>query len=276
MNILILGANGALGSELTKLLSKHKPETFDHEDLDITNEAAVSAKIAELKPEVIINCAAYNDVDKAEDERSMAENINGYAVGFVAKAANSVGALMVHFSSNYVFDGQKNDGYREDDVPNPQSSYGKYKLMGEIELQKNTEKFYLVRTAWLYGADQQKTGKKSFPEKMLELARVDQSIDLIEDEFGNPTYVPDLALAVKQLVESGKPFGIYHLVNTGVASWYDWAKEVFTIKDIKAKLAPVSASSFERKAQRPKNGGLLNTKFPELRPWTEALKDYLK
>lgn len=274
--ILILGSNGALGSELAELYKSENPVKYDRAELDITDEEQVTVKISELKPELIINCAAYNEVDKADEERQLAESINGSAVGFIARAANSVGALTVHFSSNYVFDGRNTEGYNEDDLPNPQSTYAKSKLLGEMELQKNTDKFYLVRTAWLYGGKHKKAGKESFPEKMLKLAEQDESIYSIEDEFGNPTYVPDLALAVSQLIESKKAFGTYHLVNTGVATWYDWAKEIFSIKDIKAMLAPVPSSNFQRIAARPKYGALNNTKFPELRPWTEALKEYLQ
>ncbi|HEV8601715.1 MAG TPA: dTDP-4-dehydrorhamnose reductase [Patescibacteria group bacterium] len=275
MIILILGSDGTLGQELAKVYEGDQLYAWDRSDLDITNETQVAEKISQLKPDLVFNCAAYNDVDKAEEERQLAESVNGSAVGFLARSCASVGAILVHFSSNYVFEGARAEGYNEDDLPSPISTYGKSKLMGEIELQKNSEKFYLIRTAWLYGRSNTASGKKSFVEKMLELSDQEESIDAIEDEFGNPTLARDLAQATAALVAEKKPFGIYHLTNAGIASWFDWAKEIFTINDIKAKLAAVPASKFARRAQRPKYGTLNNTKYIELRPWTEALKEYL-
>ncbi|MBI4049739.1 MAG: dTDP-4-dehydrorhamnose reductase [Candidatus Doudnabacteria bacterium] len=278
MKVLILGSKGNLGPELAKVYKMAKPTLWDQAELDITDEAAVTEKINQLKPELVFNCAAYNAVDKAEGkDRMLSENVNGLAVGFIAQACNSVGAVLVQFSSNYVFDGNKSEGYNEDDLPNPISAYGKSKLMGEIELQKNCEKYYLVRTAWLYGG--KGIGKKSFVDLMLEKAEKKESIEVIADEFGNPTYVVDLAQAVGALVEQNKPFGIYHLTNSGQASWYDWAKEIFTIKGIDAKLSQISSAEadtkWKRPAKRPKYGILNNTKFIELRPWSEALREYL-
>ncbi|MBI2355839.1 MAG: dTDP-4-dehydrorhamnose reductase [Candidatus Doudnabacteria bacterium] len=274
MKALILGSKGSLGQEFLELYG-NSALGWDREQVDITDEAGITAKIAEAKPEMVINCAAYNDVDGAEENRSAAENINGYAVGFVAKACNGLGIPLVHFSTNYVFDGGKQEGYNEDDIPNPRSAYGKSKLLGEIELQKNTDKFYLIRTAWLYG----KPGmKKSFVEVMLTLGQKGQPIEAIEDEFASPTYTKDLAEAVAALVKIDKPFGIYHLTNAGFTSWYDWAKEIFAIKNIEVNVSAVEAQKFagKRKAARPKYGILNNTKFIELRPWAEALKEYLE
>lgn len=289
MKVLILGAKGNLGPELAKVYKQVKPTLWDKEELDITNEALVMEQISKLKPDLVFNCAAYNAVDKAEEDRLLAENINGLAVGFIAKVCSSLGAVLVHFSSNYVFDGNKSEGYNEDDIPNPISTYGKSKLMGEIELQKNSEKYYLIRTAWLYGGNPDASvgvptptsggRKKSFVDLMLEKVQKDESIDAIDDEFGNPTYVVDLAQAAGTLVEQKKPFGIYHLTNSGQASWHSWAQEIFTIKEVNAKLAQISSAEgdvkWKRAAKRPKYGILNNTKFIELRPWTEALKEYL-
>lgn len=276
--VLILGSKGNLGPELAKVYHKLKPTLWDREELDITNEAAVMQKISQLKPDLVFNCAAYNAVDKAEaEDRIIAENINGSAVGFVAKACSANGATMVHFSTNYVFDGNASEGYNEDALPNPLNVYGKSKLMGEIELQKNCENWYLVRTAWLYGG--KGSGKKSFVDLMLEKAEKNESIDAIDDEFGNPTFVVDLAQAVAALVEQKKPFGTYHLTNSGQASWFTWAQEVFAIEKTSAKLAQISSEAadtkWKRGAKRPKYGILNNIKFIELRPWTEALKEYL-
>jgi len=274
MKILILGAKGSLGQVFADLYKDQEVLAWDREELDITDEEMVAKKISEFKPNIIINCAAYNAVDKAEDDRLTADQINGYAVGFVAKAASQVGATMVHFSTNYVFAGDNQEGYNEDDEPRPQSAYAKSKLLGEIELAENTDKYYLIRTSWLYGKESI-TGKSSFVEVMLGLAKAGKEIKGIKDEFASPTYVVDLAQATRALIEQNKPFGTYHLTNSGTASWYDWAKEIFAIKKLEAKVTAISRADYPRKANRPQYGTLINTKFIELRPWTEALKEYL-
>jgi dTDP-4-dehydrorhamnose reductase len=274
MKVLILGAKGALGQTFADLYKDQQVFAWDREELDITDEQATSSKIQELKPNLIINCAAYNSVDKAEDEQNLAELLNGLAVGYIAKAASLVGATMVHFGSNYVFDGSNPKGYNEDDKPNPQSIYAKSKLQGEQELVQNCKAYYLIRTAWLYGRAST-TGKPSFVDTMLKISKEKKDISVIDDEFANPTFVVDLAAAVRALIEQKKLFGIYHLTNSGTASWYDLAKEIFMIKKLNINLTAVKAESFRRPADRPKYGILNNTKFIELRPWQEALKEYL-
>lgn len=274
MKVLILGARGSLGQTFVDLYKDHEVSAWDRTELDITDEEQVLQKIGEIKPELVINCAAYNSVDKAEDERETVNLINGYAVGFIAKATGMAGATMVHFSTGQVFDGSKSEGYNEDDLTNPVNSYGKSKLLGEMELRKNTENYYLIRTCWLYGRPA--AGKKSFADMMLEQAAGNELIKVVVDEFGNPTYVKDLASAARALVEQKKPFGIYHLTNSGTVSRYDWAKEIFAVKHIKTMIDPVDAGFFQRKAKRPKYEVLNNTKFIQLRPWTEALNEYLK
>ncbi len=273
MKVLILGSKGSLGQTFLDLYQDHEVSAWDREELDITDEQAVTKKITELAPELIINCAAYNSVDKAEAERFLADQINGYAVGFIAKAASEIGAILVHFSTNYVFDGTNQEGYNEDDSPNSQSAYGKSKLLGEMELQQNADKFYLIRTSWLYGRTG--GGKKSFVELMLQLASGGKEIQAIIDEFASPTYVVDLAQATRALIEQKKPFGIYHLTNSGSVSWFEWAKEIFVTKNLEANLKPISRNDYPRLAARPQYGVLNNNKFIELRPWVEALKEYL-
>ena len=275
MKVLILGAKGSLGQTFLDVYKDHEVIGWDRTELDITDEHAVIQKISELKPNLIINCAAYNAVDKAEDEKEVANLINGNAPGFIAKAAAKINATMVHFGSAYVFAGDKQTGYNEDDLTNPLSAYGKSKLLGEIELAVNCQNFYLIRTTWLYGRESH-GGKPSFVEVMLKLAEQGQQIKSIGDEFGQPTYVLDLAQATRALVEHEKPFGIYHIINEGQASWYDWAKEIFLIKNKSVDLMSMSRREFVRKAARPQYGILNNTKFIQLRPWTEALREYLQ
>jgi len=273
MKVLILGAKGNLGQEFAKLYQDHEVSAWDKTELDITDEEAVKEKITEAEPRLIINCAAYNAVDKAEAEQVLANDVNGYAVGYIAAVASELGATMVHFGSNYVFDGNNPEGYNEDDRPNPQSAYAKSKLLGEMELTQNTDNFYLVRTSWLYGGSS--AGKKSFVDIMLEKAKGPTELKLVSDEFASPTWTKDLAQATRALIEQKKPFGTYHLVNAGSTNWHGWAEEIFAIKNLSVLQREVSGSEFQRVAKRPKYGILNNTKFIELRPWTEALREYL-
>lgn len=272
MKVLILGAKGSLGQVFVELYSDHEVFAWDRSELDVTDEAMVMQMISEIQPNLVINCAAYNGVDSAEEDRITAESVNGSAPGYIAKAADAIGATMVHYSTGQVFDGMNPQGYNEDDQPDPVNAYGKSKLLGEIEAQANTEKIYIIRTCWLYGKPTQ--GKKSFTDIVLDLAQTGK-VKGVGDEFGNPTYVVDLAHATRAMVEENKPFGTYHIINTGIASRYDWAKEVLEIKGLKAELELVSSGDFVRKAKRPKYEVLNNTKFIELRPWTEALREYL-
>lgn len=255
-----------------------RPAGWDREELDVTDEEQVKPKLKEFKPDLVINCTAYNDVDGAEEDRAVAEAINGLAPGYLAAVCAEMDAVFVHFSTGQVFAGDNSQGYNEDDVPSPLNTYGRSKLMGEMEVEKNTEKYYLIRTAWLYGAGPSSGKKKSFVDIMLDLAKKDRPIKGVDDEFGNPTYSLDLAQAVRAMIEEKKPFGVYHLVNEGVASRLDWMKEIFIIKEMEVGIVPVSREEFagKRKAKRPQYEVLNNTKFIKLRPWTEALKEYLK
>lgn len=275
--ILIIGKHGNLGGYVLDVFKDEKPKAVGQEELDVTGEDQVIDVIEKVRPSLVINCTAYNAVDKAEEDLGTAESVNGYGVGFIAKACKTVDATLVHYSSGMVFDGSNSSGYKEDDQTHPVNAYGMSKLMGEMEVQKNLDKYYIIRTCWLYG--KQGTGtdnKKSFSEIMLEMALADKSIDAVDDEFGSPTFMLDLAQATRALVETKKPYGIYHLTNAGSCSRYDWASEIFKIKEINARLASVHGDHFTRAAKRPKYEILNNTKFIELRPWTEALGEYLK
>lgn len=275
MKVLILGAKGMLGSELSKQLSKEQVTAYDYEQLDITDRQAVLEEIKKLKPEIIFNCAAYNAVDKAEEQHEVAMRLNADAVGYIAEAANSVGATLVHFSTGFIFDGSSKTGYNEESVPAPQSIYAKSKYLGELQAQ-TAKKFYIVRLNLLFG--EAATGpatKQSFPDLILGLAKEKKEFDFVSDEISTPTYAPDLASAVISLVKERYPFGIYHLPNEGQASWYDFAKEVFNIKGLDVKLNKITADQYPRPAERPKNSVVINTKYPKLRPWQQALQEYL-
>ncbi|MBX4204820.1 MAG: dTDP-4-dehydrorhamnose reductase [Candidatus Doudnabacteria bacterium] len=272
--ILILGYLGGLGQAFMEVYEDEKPIGLDREDFDIANESQVLEIIQKHQPSLVINCTGYTAVDKAEVEREFAESINGSGPGFVAAACKEVGATLVHFSTGMVFDGNNSEGYNEDALTNPINTYGRTKLLGEIEVQKRMDNFYIIRSAWLFGKT--KTGKKSFIDIMLEKAQTGEVIKAVTDEVGCPTYDFDLAQATRALIEVKKPFGLYHITNSGRANRFDWAEEIFRIKEIEADVVGVPASDFpKRAALRPKFEVLNNTKFILLRPWQEALEEFL-
>lgn len=281
--MLVIGAKGMLGAEFVRQLRGREGQEvigWGRQDLDITNEAEVMQKINALKPSVIFNCAAYNNVDKAEDEPEVANMINGEAVGYLAKAATSIGATLVHFSTDYVFGGDKQEGYTEEDPPNPVSVYGQSKALGEQRLLAvgAVQPFnnYLIRTSKLFGpSGTGATAKKSFPEMMIGFARAKGRIEAIDAEVGSPTYVKDLAQAVLKMLEDHTPSGIYHITNSGMCTWYEYAKAAVEFADVQAEVIPVGPRKFPRKAKRPANSTLLNTKLPPLRSWQEALRKFL-
>ena len=314
--ILILGSQGMLGQEFLRQLkmgtrkqgNKETVEVigWDRPQLDITDQQSVEQKIRELNPDFVINCAAYNAVDKAEDDPEVANLINGTAVGYLAQATANCGAVFVHFSTDYVFDGEKTNGYQEDDAPCPISKYGQSKLLGEQQLINlsayKLTNWYLVRTSKLFGPPgPSEMSKPSFPQMMLDLARKNGKVLAINSEVGSPTYVKDLVQATLVLIgfpplkvrggaggvmnEEGLrqgglrqsyPSGVYHLTNSGSCTWYEYAQAVVEYAGINAEVVPVGADHFPRKAKRPQRVILLNTKFLPLRSWQEALKEFLQ
>jgi len=265
-----------LGTELVKVFFDKNVTAWDMEDLDITSKEHVKEKVRTLSPDVIINAAAYNAVDKAEEEKEKANILNGYAPGYLAEIANDINATIVHYSTDYVFEGEKKEGYTEDDVPNPISAYGSSKFLGEKEVQEKNKKHYIIRLSRLFGKTGSGTAvKKSFADIMLDLAKGEKEIKVIDEEVSSPTYAPDLAKRTKMILETAQPFGIYHAANSGSCTWYEFAKEVFNIMGIEKEIVKISGDGLKRLAQRPQYSVLLNTKLPEARHWTLALRDYL-
>lgn len=275
--ILILGSAGMLGSDLVKVFSEYDIVGWDKKDIDLLQETEVVKKIKELGPQIIINAIAYTDVDGCESNREVATTINGCAVGYLAKAAKEIDATFVHYSTDYVFDGEKKDGYKEDDEPDsPANFYGQSKLLGEKFLKKNCEKYYLIRTAWLFG----KNGK-NFIDTILKLGKELKELRVVNDQHGKPTYTIDLARRTKELIEKKYPWGIYHITNDGETTWYDFAVEIFKMfvflnpEETLGNIIPCDSSNFPRPAKRPAWSVLVNTKISPCRNWKEAVKEYL-
>lgn len=296
-----------LGQELVKIFKSdkdYKVIAWDKEDLDITNEVAVNKKIKVINPEIIINSAAYTAVDKCEEDKKefeLAKKINGLAPGYLAKIAKKIGATLIHYSTDYVFSGkdpefeepkgcthscqscmlhqgfQPQIGYSEDAKPDPINKYGKTKFQGEKEVRKNTKKYYIIRPSKIFGKPAKAEGaKRSFFDVMLELGKKNKEVKIIDSEISCFTYAPDLARKTKEIIDSKKPFGIYHVTNSGACTWYEAGLELYKQKKLKTKIVPIESSDLKRPAKRPGISVLLNSKLNPLRSWKEALKDHLK
>ncbi|MCK9379335.1 MAG: NAD(P)-dependent oxidoreductase [Candidatus Moranbacteria bacterium] len=305
--ILIIGSNGMLGQELVDVFGDDEDcnvVAWNRENIDITDSTQIEMKLKEVKPNVIINATAYNAVDKCEEdekEYETAKNINGKAPGYLAQIAKEMGAIFVHYSSDYVFGkemppipeptgctgscascGLHNDyipeiGFDEEVEPSPVNKYGKTKLMGEKSVQKKGEKYYIIRTSKIFGKPgATESAKKSFFDVMLEVGKKNKEVKVVDEETSCFTYAPDLARKTKEIVEAKKEFGIYHVVNSDPCTWYEAVLELYKIKKIKTEVIPVSGDEFPRPAMRPFFSVLLNTKLNPLRSWKEALGEYLK
>lgn len=279
-HILVLGAKGTLGQALVEVLSaSYKVTGYDRSDLDITSNGAVMEKVTTFKPDVIINAVAINVVDDIETDDQLfelAKEVNGYAVGRLAKLCKTLSIPLVHVSTDYVFDGENTEGYTEDASTQPISRYAETKLLGETEVLANTDAYYIVRISRLFGKKgSSESSKRSFVDLMLALAETKDHLDIVSDQFSCPSYAPDVATFIQKLLEEEQPFGIYHGANSGACSWYEWAEEVFRLKNITIDTARVDADHFPRAAKAPMHSELLSTKMPAQPTWQDALKRYI-
>ncbi len=280
MRILLLGAGGQLATDLLATLTSDKIFPFAHEELDITDAALVRSRVGNLRPDAVINTAAFHRVDNCEDEPEQAFRVNAVGIYHLARVAAEVGAVLVHISTDYVFDGAKRAPYVEIDAPNPQSVYALSKRAGELIVQRYCQRYFLVRTCGLYGRSNRHGKRTNFVETMLRLAEDGQPIRVVTDQVLTPTSSADLARALNPLIHTDR-FGLYHLTNTGQCSWYEFAQEVFRLSGLSPDLQPTTSEALARKARRPAYSVLDNTNYraagyPDLRPWQEALADYLK
>ena len=277
MKVLVIGAKGMLGQALVSEFSDgNEVHAWDRGEIDITVEQDLRLKIQDLRPELIINAAAYNDVDGAENDPVAAKAVNGYAVGNLARVCSELDVPLIHFSTDYVFDGAKKHGYDENADPLPISAYGESKFLGEQQLATNATKYHLIRLSRLFGPDATAIGaKKSFVRVMIDLAKTRKEIEVVDEELSCPTYAPDLARRAREIVDGKMDYGIYHCTNSGAVTWYGFAQEIFKILKMDVKLKAVAASRFPRPAKRPAYSILLNTRLEPMRPWQEALREHL-
>ena len=280
MKILIIGADGQLGTDLCKVIPKKEQIPLTIKDIDITDREKTFAVIKKHSPDIVINTAAYHHVDKCEDEPALAFTVNSDGVKHVAEACRDLDAVLVHISTDYVFDGEKGSPYVETDTPNPLSVYAKSKYAGELTVVQTLKKYFIVRSTGLYGvAGCLGKGGTNFVEGMLRRAETRPELRVVTDEILSPTYTLDLAGKIHQLVRT-RNFGLYHIVNHGECSWYDFTCKIFDLLGQKVTIHKVSASEFKTKAPRPKYSVLRNANLEKLgmddmRSWQEALKAYL-
>ncbi len=272
MKALVIGARGMLGQAIMSTWPEFDLIGLDRPEIDITKPQEITHALLTYRPNLVVNCAAYTAVDDCETHEAEADRVNGTAVGYLAKACDGQRLPLVHVSTDYVFDGLKDGGYREEDRPTaPINAYGRTKLHGERQLWLNTKRAWLVRTSWLYGP-----GGPNFVATMLEVGRTKPNLKVVNDQHGKPTHTRDLSLFLKSLVTDRAPYGTYHGVNESPTTWFDFAVEIFRQAGITTPVKPCSSAEFPRPAPRPTWSILLNTKRPPMRPWPEALRDYLR
>lgn len=276
-NILVTGANGQLGNEMRLLAEVNKEYTYfftDVAELDICDEQAVMNFVTAHQIDIIVNCAAYTAVDKAEDNQELCDKLNHVAPGYLAKAIQTRGGYLVQVSTDYVFDGTAHVPYTEEQPTCPDSVYGTTKLAGEQEAMKYCANTMIIRTAWLYS-----TFGNNFVKTMLRLGREKDSLGVIFDQIGTPTYARDLAVAIFAAIHKGIIPGIYHFSNEGVCSWYDFTQMIHHLADIKTcKLRPLHTEEYPTKAKRPHYSVLDKTKMKdiygiEIPYWVDSLKE---
>jgi dTDP-4-dehydrorhamnose reductase len=288
MNIVLFGKNGQLGSEFQKILPKLGSLTcLDYEEIDLCNIPALQQALNELKPDMIVNASAYTAVDRAETEQETAMKINALAPGIMAEWARKSGAVLIHYSTDYVFDGRKGLPYVESDLPNPLNVYGKSKLAGEENIQQTGDAYLIFRTSWVYSV-----GGTGFVNKVLEWARKNQTLKIVNDQISNPTWARDLAEATFRVVSTHRDGlqdvmkerrGVYHLAGGGYTSRYEWAKQILAndpnrTEQLVQSIEPVSSGEFPTPAARPLFSALDCSKFEttfniKMPGWKDSLQE---
>ena len=276
MKIIVTGANGQLGTDVTAQLRKcgHTVVAADIAELDITDSSAVEVFFKNEKPDAVIHCAAYTNVDGAETDREICKKINADGTKNIAIACKKHGAKLLYTSTDYVFDGKGTEAFETDAATAPCNYYGETKLMGEIAVKENCDKFFIVRISWVFG----KNGK-NFVKTMLRLSKERDEITVVCDQLGSPTYTPDLAQLFCEMIETDK-YGIYHATNENYCSWAEFAAETMRISGAKTKIIPVASSEYKTVAVRPANSRMSKASldkagFSRLPSWQNALERFI-
>jgi dTDP-4-dehydrorhamnose reductase len=282
MKVLLIAANGQLGTDLLKVFraAGDTVTPFTHAQLDVCSEAQISKAMAEVKPEVVLNTAAYHRVDECEKQSAMAFQVNGTAVMYLAQACKAAGATLVHYSTDYVFGGyEKGSPYEETDLPAPVNVYGTSKVVGEHLIAAYAERYFAIRTCGLYGVAGSSGKGGNFVETMLKKAMAGDAIRVVDDQILTPTYTADLAQATRDLILTER-YGLYHLSSEGQCSWYEFTRYIFERAGLYPKLSPVKSSEFASPVRRPANSVLSKAKLRSvgvsISTWKDALPRYLE
>jgi dTDP-4-dehydrorhamnose reductase len=279
MRIIVTGAAGQLAQDLLQRWRDQELLPLSHSQLDITDSAAVERALHDFRPELVVNTAAFHRVDDCEDQPDCAFMVNAVGAYNLARAAERIQARLVHFSTDYVFDGRSNAPYLETDPPGPLSVYATSKFAGERLVERYCSRHFVVRTCGLYGLAGSRSKGGNFVETMLRAASQRKPLRVVADQVVTPTSTSDLAERVALLVQSGG-YGLYHMTNTGQCSWHEFAAAIFRLAGVEADLHPVPSAAYGAKARRPAysvldNGRLRAAGLPEFRPWQDALEDYV-
>ena len=275
-NILVTGSTGQLGSDVVKELLKRGYSTLspNRSEFNLCSEDSIRNYILNSNCEAIVHCAAYTQVDKAEDEKDLCIKINATATKHIVKCAKILDIPMIYISTDYVFDGTKDGEYTENDETNPINIYGESKLAGEKYVQEILDKYYIVRTSWVFNIN-----GKNFIETMLRLSKTNNQLSIVNDQIGSPTYTKDLSRLLVDMLETSK-YGLYHATNEGYCSWYEFADTIFKLANINIDIKAINSNEYASRAKRPMNSKLSKDKlieygFKPLPHWEDALKDYL-
>ena len=275
-NILVTGSTGQLGSDVVKELLKRGYSTLspNRSEFNLCSEDSIRNYILNSNCEAIVHCAAYTQVDKAEDEKDLCIKINATATKHIVKCAKILDIPMIYISTDYVFDGTKDGEYTENDETNPINIYGESKLAGEKYVQEILDKYYIVRTSWVFNIN-----GKNFIETMLRLSKANNQLSIVNDQIGSPTYTKDLSRLLVDMLETSK-YGLYHATNEGYCSWYEFADTIFKLANINIDIKAINSNEYASSAKRPLNSKLSKDKlieygFKPLPHWEDALKDYL-
>lgn len=276
MKVLVTGYKGQLGFDVNKRLKNSNIDCIgvDIDDFDITNEKQTNDFILKYNPEVVVHCAAYTAVDKAEEDKEKCYNINVLGTRNIVKVCKKLDCKMVYISTDYIFDGQGDKAFEVDDIPDPINYYGESKYLGEKEVTNLLEKYFIIRISWVFGIN-----GNNFIKTMLRLAETRDELSVIDDQIGSPTYTYDLAKLIVEMIQEDK-YGIYHATNEDYCSWYEFACEIFKQANIDIKVNPIKTEDYKTLAVRPKNSRLSKKNldkngYTRLPSWKNALNNYL-
>jgi len=279
MKILLIGANGQLGTDLTRVLAEETPIRLTHQDVEITDQGSIRSTFEKYRPDIVINTAAFHRVDDCENQPEKAFRVNAVGVGHLATICRELGSTLLHFSTDYVFDGDKGQPYTEDDSPRPLNVYGVSKLAGEYLVATTLRRHFLIRTSGLFGIGGSKSKGGNFVESMLRRGAEGRPMRVVNDQVLTPTYTVDLARKIAELIHT-EAYGLYHITSNGSCTWFDFAERIFQLAGVQADLSPTTTEAFGAPARRPRYSVLRNARLEQMGlddmpVWEDALRRYL-